>query len=156
MKEKTCCFTGHRKIPNKKINEIKEKLKVELTNLINKGVIYYGVGGALGFDTLVSQVILNLKDNYPQIRLILVLPCLEQTKYWDRNDIKIYEDIKSKADKCVYISKEYTKDCMLKRNKHLVDCSSVCICYLTRNTGGTAYTVSYAKQKGLYIINIAN
>ena len=44
---------------------------------------------------------------------------------------------------------------MFKRNRYLVDHSSLCICYLTRQTGGTAYTFNYAKNKGIEIINIA-
>ena len=44
---------------------------------------------------------------------------------------------------------------MQKRNRHLVDNSSACICYLTKSAGGTAYTVNYARRMGLRIINIA-
>ncbi len=36
------------------------------------------------------------------------------------------------------------------------DSSSACICFLTKHEGGTAYTVEYAKQKGLDIINVAD
>lgn len=67
-----------------------------------------------------------------------------------------YERIKGKADKVVYISQEYTKDCMFKRNRHLVDNSGVCVCYLTKNNGGTACTVRYAMEQRLKIINISN
>ena len=44
---------------------------------------------------------------------------------------------------------------MHKRNRHLVDNSSVCVCYLNKENGGTAYTVRYAGKKGLEIINLA-
>ena len=37
----------------------------------------------------------------------------------------------------------------------LVDRSSVCVAYLKRQNGGTAYTADYAKKQGLEIINIA-
>lgn len=45
--------------------------------------------------------------------------------------------------------------CMHRRNRHLVDNSGVCVCYLTRNSGGTAYTVNYAKKQGVNVFNIA-
>ena len=92
---------------------------------------------------------------YPDVKLILVLPCLSQTRGWSARDIEIYEDIKNKADKVVYTSQEYTKGCMHKRNRRLVDNSSACICHLTQKTGGTAYTVEYAKRKNLLVINAA-
>ena len=66
-----------------------------------------------------------------------------------------YERIKALADKVVYTSQEYTKGCMHKRNRHLVDHSSVCVCYLTKKDGGTAYTVDYAEKQGLEIFNLA-
>ena len=53
------------------------------------------------------------------------------------------------------MSEAYTQGCMHRRNRHLVDHSSVCICYLTGSSGGTAYTVNYARKQGLEIINIA-
>ena len=44
---------------------------------------------------------------------------------------------------------------MFKRNWYPVDISSICVCYLNCYKGGTAYTVNYAKQKGLRIINLS-
>lgn len=54
------------------------------------------------------------------------------------------------------VVKLYFKGCMHKRNRHLVDNSGYCICYLTRTQGGTAYTVDYALERGLPVINIAD
>ena len=67
--------------------------------------MYFGAGGALGFDTLAAQCVLSLKNQYTHIKLILVLPCITQTKGWSENDIAIYEEIKSQADKVVYTSR---------------------------------------------------
>ena len=100
-------------------------------------------------------MVLRLRERYPQIRLILVLPCRNQTRGWPQDSIDIYEDIKRHADKVIYSAENYFRGCMQKRNRHLVDSSSVCICYLTTPTGGTAYTVNYARRMGLQVINIA-
>ena len=64
--------------------------------------MYFGAGGALGFDTLAAQCVLSLRKRYSHIKLILVLPCTTQTKGWSKDDIAVYEEIKSQADK-VYI-----------------------------------------------------
>ena len=129
-------------------------MKTTIIDLIHQGYLYFGAGGALGFDTLAEKAVLELKKNYPQIKLILVLPCISQAKSWSSTDKEVYEQIKKKADKVIYTSQEYTRGCMHKRNRHLVDNSSVCICYLTKESGGTAYTVDYALKKGLSIINL--
>lgn len=154
MRNQTVCFTGHRKIPPERLNIVARRLRETLIELIKDGYLYFGAGGALGFDTLAAQTVLELKTIYPQIKLILVLPCLSQTRGWSGCDIETYEDIKLKADKVVYTSQEYTKGCMHKRNRHLVDNSNTCICYLTEKTGGTAYTVDYARNNNLSIINL--
>jgi uncharacterized phage-like protein YoqJ len=155
MKERTCCFTGHRKIPPLQSLQIAERLKTELIKLIDQGYLYFGAGGALGFDTIAAKTVLTLQQSCPQIKLILVLPCKTQTRGWEKENIKIYKDIKKRCNKVVYTSEDYTRDCMLKRNRHLVDNSSACICYLTESKGGTAYTVEYARRSGIKIVNLA-
>lgn len=154
LKGQTCCFTGHRIIPSgmeQKLFRVTEKI---VENAIKSGYRYFGVGGALGFDTIASLVVLKLRESYPSIKLILVLPCLNQTRGWSTEDIEIYENIKKQADKVVYTSKEYTRGCMHKRNRHLVNNSSLCICYLTEEKGGTYYTVKYAQENQLAVVNV--
>lgn len=156
MKSKTCCFSGHRNIPADKEEEIKIKLNKELEKLINKGYCFFAVGGALGFDTMAAIEVLNLRRKYPHIKLIMVLPCKDQSKYWNKADKNIYEFIKKQSDKVVYTSQYYKdKSCILDRNRLLIDNSSVCITYKTKNTGGTSYTINYAKEKNIKIINLA-
>ena len=110
----------------------------------------------MGFDTLAAQTVLLLKQRYPWIKLILVLPCKDQAKRWSAQEIEEYERIKSLADKVVYTSEHYYSGCMHKRNRHLVDNSSLCVSYLTEKTGGTAYTVEYAAKNNLTVINVAS
>lgn len=154
MKEKTCCFTGHRIIPAAQQPALEKRLEEEIEKLIQKGVIFYGAGGALGFDTIAALTVLKLKSKYPQIKLILVLPCKNQSDRWNQEDKELYKQILSKADKIRYTSEHYHKGCMHSRNRHLMDHSLYCICYLMKNTGGTAYTVVYAKENKLNIINL--
>lgn len=154
--EKTACFTGHRKIPFSRRHRIKKILDEVLEANIEQGVIYYGAGGALGFDTMAAQAVLRARKKHPEVKLILVLPCRTQADRWPARDQAIYEDIKKQADKVVYISDEYTKDCMKKRNQHLVEHSDRCIYYLTQTHGGTAYTVGYAQFLCRKLISITS
>ena len=155
MKQQTACFTGHRKIPSGEIPMVKNRLIETIAESIEKGYRFFGAGGALGFDTIAAQTVLELKKRYPDIKLILVLPCQNQTRGWSEDDISEYERIKTRADKVVYVSEQYVRGCMQKRNRHLVDNSSLCICFLKQNSGGTKYTVEYAEKQGIMICNIA-
>lgn len=155
MREITACFTGHREIPMLQKHSIVKQLRKTLVELIEQGYCYFGAGGALGFDTIAAQTVLDLKETYPHIKLILVLPCKSQADNWSENDKRMYDYIMSKADKVRYTSEHYYRGCMHTRNRRLVDNSSVCICYLAKEKGGTAYTVKYANSKNLKIINVA-
>lgn len=155
LKNYTVCFRGHRKIPPRQVDTLAQRLKITIIKLIEDGYIYFLTGGALGFDTLAAQTILALRTNYPHIQLILALPCVSQSDKWSSREKATYEEIKKSADKVVYTSEEYTRGCMHKRNRYLVDSSSICVCYLTESTGETVYTVSYANKKKLLVINVA-
>lgn len=155
VREKTCFFTGHRDIPQEKYAEIQRKLEAAVEGLVTKGIIYYAVGGALGFDMLAAMTVLKLKGKYPQLRLVLILPCKNHNFSWQGRDIRIFEGIRDHADKVVYTAERYYNGCMYKRNRHMAEGSGYCICYRERDTGGTAYTVNYALSLGIRIINIA-
>ena len=151
---KTAFFAGHRKLPSD-TEQISTALEKELTALIESGYRFFGAGGATGFDTVAALSVLKLREMFPHIRLILVLPHRAQAKRWSKKDITVYEDIKNHADKVVYISDEFTRDCVYRRNRHFINGSSICICYLLREDSGTGKTVRVARKEGLQIINIA-
>jgi uncharacterized phage-like protein YoqJ len=156
MIEKTCCFTGHRTIAPQAYEKVRRRLRQAMENLIERGVVYFGSGGALGFDLLAAETVLDMKAQYPQIRLIMVYPCRNQTAYWPSSEIDRYNAIQKACDKYVYVSQAYTPTCMHQRNRYLVEHSGYCICYLTKPGGGTAFTVQYAREKGLKIVNLAD
>ena len=94
MRNQTCCFTGHRNIPVELRSPISEILKTTIISCIEQGYLYFGAGGALGFDTLAAQTVLDLKCLYPSIKLILVLPCRDQASRWTTDDKTVYKRIK--------------------------------------------------------------
>ena len=153
-RKRTVCFTGHRKIPAEDIKSIEKQLDRIIKKLYRKGVIFYGAGGSYGFDMLAEKAVIRARNRHNEIKLILVLPCKNQEKYWTEDNKTAFAEIKNQADKIVYTSEIYSKDCMHKRNRHLVNFSGYCIAYLNKNSGGTAYTVNYARQNGLKIVNL--
>ena len=154
-KFKVACFSGHRKLPQD-LTEIRKNLEKAIISLIDQGVVFFGSGGALGWDQLAATTVLKLKKDYPHIKLVMVLPCPpeQQSLKWNEEQKKRYYEILEQADKMRVLSPKYTNTCMLDRNRHLVDCSAYLISYLRENSGGTFYTVNYAQQKGLKILRI--
>ena len=154
-KTETACFTGHREM-KMAAGEVRYRLSKLLDILIARGIIYYGCGGAWGFDFLAAEAVIEKKRTNPKVKLILVLPCKDQAKSWRPEQQATYSYIKTQADKIVYTAETYSKGCMHKRNRYLVDNSGYCISFLEKNQGGTFYTVSYAMSKALEIYNLAD
>ena len=154
-KSKVACFSGHRRLPQD-CEELRAKLKKEIVGLIERGVVFFGAGGAWGFDMLAEETVLQLKENYPHIKLVLVLPCPpdQQTLKWSAVQRQRYYEILERADKVRILSQQYTRGCMSARNRHLVDGSAYLVCYLREQRGGTAYTVDYAERQGIQIIRL--
>lgn len=148
---KTVCFTGHRIIPAKDRERIESDLYKKIRSAIESDYDTFLCGGALGFDTLAAKTVLDLKHIYPDIKLGLILPCPEQSERWSEYNKKIYDMILARSDFHEYVSESYNMGCMHKRNRTLVDRSDYLIAYKTHEGGGSAYTVSYAYDKGIAI-----
>jgi uncharacterized phage-like protein YoqJ len=155
MTDLTVCFTGHRHLPPDKRNAVAASLIRAIAEAYSNGYRRFMCGGALGFDTIAALQVLELKKVHPDIRLILVIPCLNQAKRWSDHDRRIYETISTQSDERIVLSPEYYQGCMQTRNRYMVDHSSLCICYLYSLRGGTAYTVRYAVFHDVPVINLA-
>lgn len=149
----TCCFTGHRKLTLQQHNDAYDKTVEIIKQLASRGYKFFCCGGALGYDTIAAQAVLGLRQKL-DIKLVLILPCKNQDGSWSPQNRQVYNDIKQKADDIIYTEEDYKRGCMHKRNRALVDASSVCVCCQMYESGGTAYTVDYAYKKGLEVINL--
>ncbi len=154
-KSKVACFSGHRKLPAD-CAALQAELEKTVVDLISRGVVFFGNGGALGFDQLAALTVLKVKKDYPHIKLVMVLPCppKQQSLKWSEAQREKYNKILQQADKVKIIANQYTSSCMLIRNRHMVNNSAYLICYLREHHGGTFYTVNYAEQRGLTIIRL--
>ncbi|QUH22168.1 SLOG family protein [Alkaliphilus sp. B6464] len=166
---KVCTFTGHRpQYYSFRFNEthkdcirIKMLLKQEIIKVIERGYNYFIAGGALGLDTWAAEIVLELKEVYPWIKLIIAVPCLNQDRKWNQASKDRYRNILNRADKVHYVSqKEYTNGLnqMNNRNKYMVDNSSLVIAVFSGVNSGTKDAVDYAKEtsKEIVIINPLN
>lgn len=150
----TVCFTGHRNILQSDAVKMPSVLFSLIEQLFNLGATHFRTGGAMGFDTVAALCVLEAKQIHPEIKLDLILPCKDQTSGWTSPNVLTYNYILSQASSFIYICNTYRKGCMHERNRALVDGSQCCIAYLYKNSGGSAYTYSYAVSSGLEVINI--
>ena len=156
MREQSCCFTGHRSVPYSLENQLTHRIRDGIQYLNDKlGITTFYAGGAMGFDSLAAEAVIEQKKTNPDIRLVIVVPCRDQAERWSASAKARYAKINNSADKVICLAERYFQGCMYQRNRYMVDHSCACICYLTEPTGGTAYTVKYAREHGLRIFNLA-
>ena len=156
-RQKTACFTGHRNI-KEALPAVSARVADAVKALYERGYRDFCAGGARGFDALAAQTVLSLRKALPDIRLILILPFdnqYEKEKGWSDTEIKQYTAIKKNAAEVNILSGSTGVFAYHRRNRALVERSSACIAYLERLRSGTGYTVKYALDSGLEIINIA-
>lgn len=151
-----CCFTGHRSIEQSHAESLVGLTDDAIEKMIERGVTVFRNGGAVGFDTLAALKVIEKRKKYPHIRLEMYLPCKEQSKKWNDFSKAVYEFVLTHADSIRYVSEEYTSHCMLDRNKKMVDGSHFCIAYCLNSSGGTAFTVEYAKKRSVRVFNLGD
>lgn len=154
LREKTCCFTGHRYLPKTMVPVLQLHLKQQIEALAIRGFTAFLCGGALGLDLLAAEAVLALRGSLPEIKLVMTLPCPEQAERWQAAEQARYHAVLRQADEVLYTSDSYTPGCMQKRNRYMVDRSSACLFYITKMQSGTAMTLKYAIAQDLELINL--
>ncbi len=111
---------------------------------------------AMGVDLIAAEIVIKLKKQYENITLEAAIPCRNQTDKWSFDYVERYKNILEYCDKITYISETYTYNCMLKRNRYMVDNSDVVIAVWNGvSRSGTGATIHYANSKNKETIIIS-
>lgn len=154
-------FTGHRpeKLPYYGENDplcedLKQRLKIQIEKLIIDGADSFFSGMARGVDMWCAEIVIELKAKYPELKLTAVIPCKTQANGWNLSNKLRYNNILEHCDKKIYISDEYSKGCMLRRDRALVELCDVLVAVFDGKKGGTKYTVDYAEKSRKKVVMI--
>ena len=143
-REHTAVFIGHSEC----YGVTAEAVNQAIITLIDQGVTTFISGGQGGFDRLCAVCVSRLRQKYPDIRNLLVIPYL---------DFTIFD--KSLFDEIVYpdgFEKYHYKAAIPARNRYMVDNAAHAICYVNHDWGGAAKTYARAVKKKLNIINLGS
>ena len=153
-----CCFTGHRHLPLSQITDIQGAIRLCVFHLLKQGVTTFRTGGAIGFDTLATEILFKLRDTHPEMRVELFYPFEAFYAHWSREQIAHYHRLFSQFDRtiCVCDTIHPPSEAYFKRNRRLVDGARYCVAYCNRKRSGTACTIRYAREQGCHIINLAD
>ena len=156
-RETTCSFTGHRpeKLPwrgdesDPRCLALKERLAAAVKDGYEKGMRHFMCGMARGADFYFCDAVLELRERRSGVTLEAVIPCEEQAARWSERERERWFSLVERCDGETMLQHHYDKGCMLRRNRYLVDHSSMLIAVYDGMLGGTMYTLSYAMKRGL-------
>lgn len=154
MDNGTCAFTGHRQIATAHRAAVGGLIARAIAYAYSEGCRSFLSGGAVGFDTLAAREVVRFRISHPDVRLILVLPCINQDEHWSARDKDAYEYLLGVADEIRYISDGYTDDCMKRRNLALAEGADILIAYVGRSASGAGQTVRMADRLGKRVYNL--
>ena len=154
-KVKSVAFTGHRSVPYAQIGIVRFRLQNAVKRFYNNGYRIFYCGMAVGFDLLAAEVVLSLKEELKDIKLVAAVPFKNQYFKFTREDKKRYFEVLKKADEVIVLSEEYYKGCLLRRNDFMLEnCSSLIAFYNGEQKGGTYYTCKHAEERRMPVLNI--
>ncbi len=160
--EETCCFTGHRpeKLPwrtnekDPRCLAVKARLAEELERAYGLGKRHFICGMARGADLYFCEAALDLRQRLEGVTVEAALPCEEQAARWSEEERNRYFSLVSRCDVETMVQRHYSRDCMLRRDRYMVDRSSLLLAVYNGTLGGTMYTIGYAVKRGLEVVTI--
>lgn len=155
LKAQSVAFTGHRAIPVPMQTEVSKRIKMAVSSAYSSGNRRFLCGMAIGFDSMAAEMVLSLKEDLSDIRLVAVVPFSGQACRWSAIERKRYHQLMRQADEVVVLSVDYYPGCLLRRNDYLLEHSHQVIAYFDgQPKGGTYYTCKKAKRYGIGVENL--
>lgn len=150
------CFTGHR--PEKLSRcekDIKTDLEKEIRQAIADGLDVFITGMARGVDIWAAQIVLCLRDEGMDIKLMCACPYDGFERGWSKEWQKLYTDILESADFVKYVCPGYSRSCFQIRNEWMVNHATRVIAVFNGQKSGTKNTIDYAHRGGIPVAYIA-
>ena len=161
-RQESCAFTGHRpgKLPwrynefDPRCLKLKRRIADAVELAYEQGFRHFLCGMAMGCDLYFCEAVLALRERHPDVTVEAAIPCPTQADAWPPAQRERYDRLVAACDFETMVSGQYTSTCMLRRDRYLVDHASLLIAAFDGTSGGTRYTVEYALNQGLAIVDL--
>jgi uncharacterized phage-like protein YoqJ len=128
---------------------IKAALKKELIPMIEAGLEWVLISGQLGVELWAAEVVFDLKSDFPNVKLGVITPFLDQEASWSENNKEWYKSILAKADFIESVSKKgYEKPWQFRlKNQFFINKSDgLLLLYDQEKEGSPRYIYEMAVQ----------
>ena len=132
------CFTGHRPEKlNRSEKSVLDGLETAIRQAIVDGSNVFISGMARGVDIWAAEIVLQIRSEGEDIKLICASPYRGFEKNWSIDWQRRYNNVIEAADLVRFICPNYSKSCFQIRNEWMVDHSSRVIAVFNGQLGGT-------------------
>ena len=150
-----CCFTGHRPQGlSRPIDDIKVDLENAIMAAVEEGYTTFITGMCYGVDIWAGEIVNRLKNQYPGLKLIAVVPYPEFSEKWSREWKEKFSRLLDHADAIRYISPLYGETVFQVRDEWMVDHSAKVIAVSNGKKSGTVNTIQYARKQHVPVLTI--
>lgn len=129
---------------------IKKALRRKLTAFVEGGLEWVIISGQLGVELWTAEVVFEIQVEYPDLKLAVFTPFLEQEEGWKEDNREYYEFILSQADHVDSITKrkyESPEQFKLKNQIFIEKSDALLAVYDEEKPGSPKYIVEAAKKK---------
>ncbi|MCL2368266.1 MAG: DUF1273 domain-containing protein [Oscillospiraceae bacterium] len=128
----------------------------ELQRVITGGSYIFRVGMTMGADIWAAERITRLRDSYyPEIQLHCYLSRETQADHWPADWRRQYLHVLAGADEVVFLQDKYSKGCMARRSRAMMQGSGVLLAVHDNVAGGgLSRVIGHAELQGIETIVI--
>ncbi|WP_242217463.1 DUF1273 domain-containing protein [Bacillus cereus group sp. BfR-BA-01380] len=132
------------------VEYIKKAVRKRLLSLLEEGLEWVIISGQLGVELWTAEVVFDLQLEYPDLKLAIFTPFLEQEENWKENNREYYEFILSQADHVDSITKrkyESPEQFRLKNQFFIEKSDALLAMYDEEKPGSPKYMVEIGRKK---------
>lgn len=131
------------------VKYIKQAIQREIELLAEEGLEWVLISGQLGVELWAAEVVLELKEKYPELKLAVITPFLNQQETWSEKNKEWYISVMNKADFLDSISKkpyENPTQFRLKNNFFIQKSDALLLLYDPEKEGSPKFLLETAKR----------
>lgn len=169
MEKRTCCFIGHRKVPDHEVIRAKVE-EVVRALIVEEDVEVFHFGSRSEFDDICHAAVTKLQEEYPDlVRINYRCKSEYAVKKGEKEELekRCREIVGKKIDLKEFEGEKIServlsagKASYVERNQEMIDDSDFCVFYYcgevdSKGKSGTKLAYDYAVRKGKRIENVA-
>lgn len=118
---------------------IKAALKKELIPMMEAGLEWVLISGQLGVELWAAEVVFDLKSEFPDVKLAVITPFLDQEASWSENNSEWYKSILAQADFIDSVTKKgYEKPWQFRlKNQFFIEKSDALLLFYDQEKEGS-------------------